>query len=319
MSKLTVVIPTYNRCKLLKHLLDSLSNQTLSKDRYRIIVVDDCSTDETSNMMKTLINKSKIISYYRLKKNSGSGYARNEGINHVKEGYIVFIDDDCIVYKDTLQKIISFLNKYPFIKCLRCDLDSFKNASLIDRYINYGLSTKYDKDIKKINSDLYLVTNIPTFLAVYHRDVFNLKHNNQKIRFKKLKRRQDVELNHILSKVGIKLYYTPSIRCVHDTNNKRISYIFHRKKRAGITVFIIKTIHPDYPARIPSSFKNTILFFLNIFYKPLSIIRNTELKYLIPFMLFAFIHQIAFNYGIYIAKRMYDKKMDLMTINKLNI
>ena len=48
----------------------------------------------------------------------------------------MFIDDDCIAYKNTLEQINLFLMKYPFVKCLKGDPDSLDNASLIDRYLN---------------------------------------------------------------------------------------------------------------------------------------------------------------------------------------
>ena len=141
--KLTVVIPTHNRYKLLKRLLKSLLEQTIPKNNYNIIVVDDCSTDNTQSLMQNYVKNHKIIHYYRLKKPSGAGYARNKGIEQTKEGYIVFIDDDCIAYNNTLENITKILKKYPFIKCLKGDPDSLKRAGLIGRYLNACLTTKY--------------------------------------------------------------------------------------------------------------------------------------------------------------------------------
>jgi len=308
MAKLTAVIPTHNRAKLLKRLIDSLLNQTLSQDKYNIIVVDDCSTDNTQKMMKNLTKKNKIISYYRLNKPSGAGFTRNKGIEQIKEGYIVFIDDDCIAYKNTLEEIESFLKEYPFVKCFKGDPDSLKEVGLIDRYLNDCLTIKYT-NYKKIKPDLYEVYNIPTCLGVYKRDVFDLKFNNKKIRFKNLKKYEDAEINHILNKKRIKFYYSPKIRCIHDMKNEGLIKMYHRKRKAGTAEFVIKVMHPDYPLRIPNNFKNIILFILNTFYKPVSIIKNTKLKYIIPFMFLSFFHQATYNYWIYKSKKMFDKKI----------
>ena len=319
MSELTIIVPTHNRYEKLKGLLGSLLNQTLSKNKYKIVVVDDCSKDKTQKFMKEFVKKNKIISYYRLKEKSGAGYARNEGIKHVKNGYIVFIDDDCILYRNTLQEIISLLKRYPFIKCFGGDMDTLQDTNLIGRYINYGLGIRYNQKTIKIKSDLYKVNNISTFLAIYHKDIFNLKYNSQKIRFKKIfKRHEDVEFNLRLLKSGIKIHYSPKVRCIHNAENKSLFDFMKRKKLGGVDDFIIQNIHPEYPTRIPNNLKNMILFVLNIFYKPLSIIKNTELKYLIPFMYFAFIQQIAYNWGIYTAKKMADKGISIKMINQLN-
>lgn len=301
MVKLTIVIPTYNRSGKLSFLLSSLLNQSLSKSEYRIIVVDDFSTDDTIILLKEYKKKNKIISYYKLKKSFGAGYARNKGIEQVKEGYIIFMDDDCVAYKDVLKKIGLFLEKYPFIKCFGGNIKSSKDSNLIDKYINYGLSGRYNKKYH-IYDDLYQVDSIPTCFAVYHRSLFDLKYNKNRIRFKNLERYEENELNYRLSKLDIKFYYAPQIKCIHDIGNKNLVGLFERKKKAGIAEGIIKKIYPDYPIRIPDNFKNFMLFILNIFYKPFSIIGKTELKYLIPFMFFSLIHQIAYNYGIYAAK-----------------
>ena len=75
-NPITVIIPTYNRAKTIAYCLDSVINQTLSPQE--IIVVDDCSLDDTLQVVKNynyLLVKIKL-----LQKNSGSQKARNEGI-----------------------------------------------------------------------------------------------------------------------------------------------------------------------------------------------------------------------------------------------
>lgn len=79
---------------------------------------------------------------------------------------------------------------------------------------------------------------------------------------------------------------------------------------------MIKKIHPDYPIRIPNNIINKIILILNIFYKPILIIQKTNLRNLVPFIFLSLIHQIAYNYGIYSAKKMYNKNPNLMSINE---
>jgi glycosyltransferase involved in cell wall biosynthesis len=98
----SVVVPTYNRWSLLKQTLASLSNQTLKKEDYEIIVVDDGSTDETEAEIKKLMFCTRNLRYFK-QKNSGPATARNTGILHANGEIIAFIDSDAIADKAWLE------------------------------------------------------------------------------------------------------------------------------------------------------------------------------------------------------------------------
>lgn len=102
-NKISVIIPTYNRAKLINRSLSSVLNQTYNN--IEIIIIDDGSTDNT----KKIINKIKDnrIKYIKLKINKGPGYARNIGIKKSKGE---FISDD-FYHKDKLEKQIINLKK----------------------------------------------------------------------------------------------------------------------------------------------------------------------------------------------------------------
>ena len=97
---ISVVIPTFNREKLVTRSIKSVLNQTLKN--IEVVVVDDGSTDNTENAIKKI--KDKRIKYYKLKKNSGACYARNFGISKSKGKYIAFQDSDDVFHKDKLEK-----------------------------------------------------------------------------------------------------------------------------------------------------------------------------------------------------------------------
>lgn len=89
-DKISVIIPTYNRAKLIKKSINSILNQTY--DNIEVIVVDDCSTDNTEEVIKKI--KDDRIRYIKLKKNSGACAARNAGIKVATGKYINFNDSD---------------------------------------------------------------------------------------------------------------------------------------------------------------------------------------------------------------------------------
>jgi len=93
---ISVVIPTYNRYTFLKRSIQSVLSQSYGAKQ--IIVVDDGSTDQTSNIKNDFSNIT-----YLYQKNSGVSSARNLGIKHAKYEWIAFLDSDDLWNKDKLQ------------------------------------------------------------------------------------------------------------------------------------------------------------------------------------------------------------------------
>ena len=87
--KISVIITTHNRSKLLQRALDSVMAQTF-KD-YELIIVDDCSKDNTQEIVSKYFPSSL---YYRNVTNLGPAGSRNKGFQLSKGEYIVYLDDD---------------------------------------------------------------------------------------------------------------------------------------------------------------------------------------------------------------------------------
>ncbi len=89
MMRITVIIPSYNRCIELQRAIDSVRNQTLPPQE--IIVVDDGSTDGTTEMLRdSAFSGLKVIS----QTNKGVSAARNAGIKEAQHEWIAFLDSD---------------------------------------------------------------------------------------------------------------------------------------------------------------------------------------------------------------------------------
>jgi glycosyltransferase involved in cell wall biosynthesis len=86
----SVIIPTYNREKLIIKAIDSVLRQTYQD--FEILIIDDASTDNTGKVISDLNNDK--IKYYKLDKNSGQCVARNFGIKKSNAKYIAFLDSD---------------------------------------------------------------------------------------------------------------------------------------------------------------------------------------------------------------------------------
>jgi len=106
---LSIIIPAYNAAGRLPRLLDSIF---LAKDftDFEVIVVDDCSLDDTGRVIE-LYNQG--IHYFRLKRNSGPAKARNEGVKAAKGKIILFLDADVVCYSDTVSRVAKAFLKDP--------------------------------------------------------------------------------------------------------------------------------------------------------------------------------------------------------------
>ena len=97
MSIVTVVITTYNRAQFLQRAIQSALQ---AGPDLEVVVVDDCSTDETSELCAQLAN----IHYVRLSANQGLANARNVGIAESSSEFIAFLDDDDLRLPGSLDK-----------------------------------------------------------------------------------------------------------------------------------------------------------------------------------------------------------------------
>lgn len=91
-SLVSVNITTYNRAHLLPRCLDSVLNQSYKNTE--IVIVDDCSEDNTEQVVKNYILKDNRIKYIKHKKNKGNAFARNTALKNCTGYYVAFMDDD---------------------------------------------------------------------------------------------------------------------------------------------------------------------------------------------------------------------------------
>ncbi|HMH43262.1 MAG TPA: glycosyltransferase family 2 protein [Pyrinomonadaceae bacterium] len=90
----SVIIPTYNRRKILERTLQGLANQSVSSDGFEIVVVDDCSSDDTDSFMKRTCESFSNLTYIRHAENQGRVITRNDGVVAARGELIIFLDDD---------------------------------------------------------------------------------------------------------------------------------------------------------------------------------------------------------------------------------
>ncbi len=108
---ISVIVPTYNRSNLLFYTLVSLAKQKMAKSLYEVIVVDDGSSDDTREVVRSLEDKLNLIYVYQPDLGYRVASARNKGILSAKGKICVFVDSGIILDENCLGAHLDFHNE----------------------------------------------------------------------------------------------------------------------------------------------------------------------------------------------------------------
>jgi len=103
----SIITPTYNCGKFIAETIESIQAQTYTN--WELIIVDDCSKDNTEEIVKVYMEKDARIKYHRLETNSGAAVARTTAMKLAEGEYMAFCDSDDLWMPDKLEKQLSFM------------------------------------------------------------------------------------------------------------------------------------------------------------------------------------------------------------------
>lgn len=105
----SIITPMYNAKRFVALTIESVLAQTYTN--WEMIIVDDCSTDDSAAIVKEYSNKDSRVKYFKLEKNSGIAKARNFALEMAKGRYVAFLDSDDIWKPQKLEKQLEFMNE----------------------------------------------------------------------------------------------------------------------------------------------------------------------------------------------------------------
>ena len=111
MTAISVIIPTYNREKLIGRAIRSVLRQTIACSE--ILVIDDGSMDQTGALVRSMRASSKVPIHFFYQKNRGVAAARNLGIQRAQSEFIAFLDSDDHWRKDKLAQQLRAMEAAP--------------------------------------------------------------------------------------------------------------------------------------------------------------------------------------------------------------
>lgn len=128
----SVIIPTYNREKLLKRCIKSVLNQ--SYENFEIVVVDNYSDDDTANLIHDI--NSDRIKFFQINNEGVIAKSRNFGIKKAKGKYVAFLDSDDWWDKHKLKLCLNYMSDYDFVYHNMKQVQGDKEKNLRMRSIN---------------------------------------------------------------------------------------------------------------------------------------------------------------------------------------
>lgn len=334
MVKLSIIIVNFNVKDYLKYLLDSLK-EAVKNISYEIIVVDNDSADGSVHMLRTEFPEIILIEN---EKNQGFAAGCNMGIKKSTGDFILLINPDCIVNKDTLEKMLEFFEKHEDCglagcKILNTDgslqlacrrsfptpasaffkltgLSSFFHKNRI--FGKYNLSYLPDNQIAEIDavSGSFMMFRSEIIRQVGYLDETYFMYG------------EDLDFCYRIKEKGWKIYYNPETNIIHHKGKSSEKSDFDR----------IKTFYKAMDIFVKSHYKTRLfvpyfyLIRLGIFFRAcLSVFKTILIKLREPFIDFliiniSFLIAVSLRFGGLISLPVYfDVRSYLLIMGVLSI
>ena len=124
----SIIMPSYNTASYIKQTIQSVLDQTYTN--WELIIVDDCSTDNTNEVVDTI--KDCRIHYFKNEKNSGAAISRNKALREAKGQWIACLDSDDLWMPEKLEKQIKFMEEngyvFSYTNYEEIDVDGYKTG-----------------------------------------------------------------------------------------------------------------------------------------------------------------------------------------------
>lgn len=160
MAEICVIICTFNRCNYLPKLIESLKTQTLPRELFEILIIDNNSTDDTRKVVNTFQESTPNLRYV-FEPRQGLSIARNRGLRETESPLVVYIDDDAYAEPQWLDSFIESFGKDNKIVCaggpVELDWQGERPAWIPDRYESLFTSVNHGTEERYLTPNNYLV------------------------------------------------------------------------------------------------------------------------------------------------------------------
>ena len=162
-------MPAYNAQDHIRTAIQSVLQQTYKN--WELIVVDDCSKDNTNFIVESIMVKDSRIKLFKLDSNSGAAVARNKAIDVAKGEFIAFLDSDDVWFPDKLCNQIAFMEKNAYKFTCTAYNKINEQGVPVDRVINANTKSDYLDLLKKCPGNSTVIYDAENLGKFYIPDI----------------------------------------------------------------------------------------------------------------------------------------------------
>ena len=250
MHKVSVVIPTLNRAELVAATIDRIENQTVSRDLYQVLVIDNASTDNTAEVLVQ-----KTATYPNLKvfnqHKKGAAATRNIGIREAEGEVVLFIDDDILAEPNLIEAHLNYHREHPGASIIGAVTAPWEKAT--EPFLRYlrdkGILNPYSIACGAMDFSYYHTGNVST-PRKFLRDAGFF---NEEFRVYGM---EDIELGYRLEKAGCRMVPGPHAKALHQYSPTYRQFL-DRCEQAGYSLGTMIELHPELRSRFVENGKRT--------------------------------------------------------------
>jgi glycosyltransferase involved in cell wall biosynthesis len=240
--KVSVVIPTRNRAALVAQAIDCIERQTISRDQYEVIVVDNDSSDDTLPVLEKKSRTYPNLKFGRQHKR-GAAATRNSGLRMAQGELILFIDDDVQAEPNLIESHILYQQRNPGASVIGAVTIPWGNTrEPFRRYLrDHRILNPYTPSKGPIDFAYYHTSNVSTpgeSLAKVggFNDAFSIYGM------------EDIELGYRLERSGSRMIFAPEAKALHYRFPEYHEFI-GRCEEAGYSLGYLLALHPELKNR----------------------------------------------------------------------
>jgi glycosyltransferase involved in cell wall biosynthesis len=228
--EISVVVPAFQAASTIEGCVRALSHQTIPREQYEIIVVDDASTDDTAR--RATGAGARVV---RLQRNLGPSAARNAGIAIARGDAVVFTDADCEPTPQFLARLTLPLRD-PSIGGSKGVYLS-KQRGLVARFVQQEYEHRYRHTARQSSVDF-----VDTYACCFRRsDVIRLGGFDTRLRVC-----EDQDMSFRLTAAGVDIQFAPNARTYHLHCESGLEYVRKKFRIARCKVPVLRR----YPSKV---------------------------------------------------------------------
>ena len=238
---LSVVIPTYGKADTLPRVVRHLESQTLPREQFEVVVIDDGSPDDTATRLASIAAGTPLQFRFLVQENRGVSAARNRGVAESRGEIVLFIQDDILGAPDLLERHVALHRRHPEITSAGVGRVTWPPDWSIDHFMHWldngGPQVRYHQ---VIGQDRVSFKHFYTCNVSLKREAIVAHPFDEAIVYGF----EDIELAFRLEQHGFILHYDEQAIGWH--HHKRSFEDYQRRQfKAGQSMYVAFRNHPD--------------------------------------------------------------------------